>query len=244
MRAGPILLMLFVALSCAFMGWAVVYLTAKVRSSRRRTSFGSERAGRSLPSRPRRTGAGRQLTRMRCSACNISSRGPRCREPSETTTLPRPVPSCCRGFSLANRSALKPPITAALYSDRRDSGDKSGEPLHRGPGARVSPTPGLPLAAAVAADIPFLPRRVACSGRNCPASPSPAGQSITAGLCFSCRRHIPFRLRSRDLLNESIALVRGTFRRTPLSRSAEQSFRSVTKRKDCPTPIGWRAIVL
>jgi hypothetical protein len=32
----------------------------------------------------------------------------------------------------------------------------------------VSPTPGLPLAAAVAADIPFLPRRVACSGRKLP----------------------------------------------------------------------------
>ena len=46
--------MLIVALSCAFMGWAVVYLTAKVR----RTSFGSERegqerAGLNLPSRPR-----------------------------------------------------------------------------------------------------------------------------------------------------------------------------------------------
>ena len=58
MRTGGIFLMLIVALSCAFMGWAVVYLTAKVR----RTSFGSERegqerAGLNLPSRPRRIGA-------------------------------------------------------------------------------------------------------------------------------------------------------------------------------------------
>ena len=30
---GPILLMVVVALSCAFMGWAVVYLTAKVPTS-------------------------------------------------------------------------------------------------------------------------------------------------------------------------------------------------------------------
>ena len=44
MRAGPILLMLFVALSCAFMGWAVVYLTAKIRP--RRILLGSENGQR------------------------------------------------------------------------------------------------------------------------------------------------------------------------------------------------------
>ena len=53
------LLMVVVALSCAFMGWAVVYLTARIQP--RRTSFGSkpegpERAGLDLPSKPRRTG--------------------------------------------------------------------------------------------------------------------------------------------------------------------------------------------
>jgi hypothetical protein len=42
--AGPILLMLFVALSCAFMGWAVVYLTANIRQ--RPILLGSERPTR------------------------------------------------------------------------------------------------------------------------------------------------------------------------------------------------------
>jgi hypothetical protein len=55
-RAGPILLMLFVALSCAFMGWAVVYLTAKIRPHRARS--GSEREGpkRATVGRRRRAG--------------------------------------------------------------------------------------------------------------------------------------------------------------------------------------------
>ena len=92
--------------------------------------------------------------------------GNRDRSPRRQTHTP--VSPFLAGVFLWPTAGLKPPITAGLYSDRRDSGDKSGNHCTGALALEWSPTPGLPLAAAVGADVAFLPRRVACSGRKLP----------------------------------------------------------------------------